>query len=102
MLKELFVEKDIRNKLAALGNTPDAIAESLFKLGIKGIKKKACHCPIATYVSSLLGRMVAINSAVILLLEVSECEEINNNTVSVFIRSFDEGKYIFLEQKAAK
>jgi hypothetical protein len=101
MLKELIKEKDITNKLQELGNTPDAVAASLQEIGIKGIKKKSCHCPIANYISALTGKQCAVNSVVILLVEGFESEPINNGAVSGFITNFDQGKYTFLE-KASK
>lgn len=36
----------ITDYLASLGDTPEEVAESLRKQGVKGKKKSKCHCPI--------------------------------------------------------
>jgi len=42
--------KTVPELLAALGNTPDEIAESLRQKGIKGTRHKGCMtCPLAEY-----------------------------------------------------
>lgn len=102
MLKELIAEKDISNKLLALGNTPDEVAANLNKFGVKGIRKKSCYCPIANYVSGLIGKEIAVNCYVILSLTDWESVTINNDVVSVFVRNFDRGKYPELEEKTSK
>lgn len=40
---------DLTNMLAALGDTPDAVADQLRALGIKGGQSDYCGCPIANY-----------------------------------------------------
>lgn len=40
---------DLADMLATLGDTPDAVADQLRALGIKGGQSDYCGCPIARY-----------------------------------------------------
>lgn len=42
-----------RQALAALGDTPDAVAAELRRLGVKGRRRDAFGCPIAEYLRML-------------------------------------------------
>ena len=46
------MQKKIYKELESLGATKDKVAQSLNKLGIKGIPKRITYCPIAKYLNS--------------------------------------------------
>jgi hypothetical protein len=51
---------DITDTLAALGDTPDEIAASLRRLGIRGQRAVMCDCPLSRYATEALGEPVMI------------------------------------------
>lgn len=85
--------------LAALGDTPDAIADRLRALGIKGWRGSESTCPIAVYLArvdqtwstEVVERTVLISDDEITTVEVDVPEP-----VSLFVRRFDKGVYLDL------
>jgi hypothetical protein len=47
-----MTEGQILNRLAALGDSADVIADRLFKLLIRGRMGSACDCPLSNYLDS--------------------------------------------------
>lgn len=67
--------------LTALGDTPDAVADRLLALDIRGTKQAACDCPLANYLTRNLwdGAYVSIGGYGTVCVD----NEIGNNPVIV-------------------
>lgn len=89
--------------LAELGDTPDAVADRLRALEIKGWMGSESMCPIAVYLARLddtwvvevLGEQAFISDDEITTVEVDLPEP-----VSLFVRRFDQGVYLDLADGA--
>ena len=53
-----FDEQAFNDALADLGGTPDEVAESLRRLGIKGKRKSGETCPLAYFIAAKFGDVV--------------------------------------------
>lgn len=96
--------EQITTKLAALGNSANAVATSLEAAGITGRRGSATSCPIANY----LGHAgLGIDRAYVGCLNIDV--RVGSQPVSVpppagaadFIRAFDRGEFADLEWAAA-
>lgn len=89
--------------LAELGTTPDAVADRLRALGIKGGRGQLCRCPIAVYIQTRLGVRAAVSHDLIqwgawpAWLSTSP-----PLAVAVFIRRHDSGVYLDLVDTGAE
>lgn len=84
-------------KLAELGDTPDAIAESLRARGIKGDKRSATSCPLANYLRECGAEYpVVFDWAWVTQDDGEQGVEVPAHAYQ-FARSFDADAYPFLE-----
>src|SRR5688572_1981023 len=83
--------KELYSELKELGDTPDKIAKSLYKLNITGVEDSAYFCPIANYIRN----KHPYSKITVCQYEISFngflCK--NKKVVKQFIKNFDEGKY---------
>ncbi|MGH7743517.1 MAG: hypothetical protein ACREQ5_01665 [Candidatus Dormibacteria bacterium] len=74
-----------------LGDTPTAIAASLMKLGIQGVRNFGCSCPIAMYLERVFDDAKPFVSSV--GAEVGYGAAIPTPQIRDFIKEFDSGAY---------
>jgi hypothetical protein len=82
---------------------PAEIAKRLDEAGIKGKARACSFCPMANYLSKILGGgyFVTLDKVYILDAEFDFDDQIfveTPETVCKFIQQFDAGKYLFLDQ----
>lgn len=85
--------------LAELGDTPDAVADSLRAKGIKGARRAECDCPVANYLRTLDGISEIEVSGTEVFLGPSIDQGIGIEmpvSVAGFVHHFDEGVYLDL------
>lgn len=83
--------------LAELGTTPDAVADRLRALGIKGGRGQLCGCPIAVYIRTRLGVRAAVSADLIQWgAWPAWVDLIPPLAVAAFIRRHDQGVYLDL------
>ena len=90
-------------KLNALGDTGNAVAVSLRKLGIKGRRDDGCACPLANYVSVCIGltpgvppRWITVTPGIIQISAAAFGEReviVTTQPWREFISNFDSGDY---------
>lgn len=96
-------EAQVTATLNALGDTPDAIADRLRALGIKGRRIGARHCPIAQLLNTLDG----VSNAAVFDDSISFSKSggwgaaLPTSAAVEFIRRFDQGVYLDLVEVAA-
>jgi hypothetical protein len=56
------LKRETHALLAGLGDSPDEVAESLWKAGIRGVPRDNRTCAVALYVSAVMGSEPAIRS----------------------------------------
>jgi hypothetical protein len=56
--------QELEVELAALGDSPEAVANALRAMGIKGKRRDACHCPLATYLQNISGEIIYVGDSV--------------------------------------
>jgi hypothetical protein len=99
----------VRQLLIDLGDTPDAVADRLRALEIKGQCGQPRRCPIANYVRSRMPEEVGAVSAIPSRVRVLRGEApisrwggtVTTEAVYVFIRRFDRGVYLDLIEVSA-
>ena len=98
-------EAAITRLLAELGDTPDAVADSLRAKGIKGKRNKVQCCPVANYIRSNaqgLSFVCVVRRTVGFMAEDQAISTrqwtATTNAVETFTRRFDEGVYLDLEE----
>ena len=86
-----ITKKAVRTVLAELGKTPNAIAASLKKRRIKGVKEDVNGCPLALYLKrKFKNRNVAVNWREAYV-GATQLPLTKNQTA--FIALFDQGKF---------
>ncbi len=97
-------EAALAELLAGLGDTPDAVADRLRALGIKGVQGDACFCPIARFLDSdstpyRCAAVTDLSSIVDSPAEDYRTLQVSNPApVAEFIGRFDAGIYLDLVQ----
>lgn len=86
--------------LAGLGDTPDAVADTLRAKGIKGKRGDFCGCPVARCVQELLGTENANVSDVWVYFVAGRVP--TPRPVSDFLSLFDRGVYLDLVEVEAR
>lgn len=82
----------IQTALNKLGNTVEKIEASLYQLGIKGRPRDCYHCPIASYLQSILPQFEILVSSLYIEIYIGDTEIVNIPLpipFRQFIRHFD-------------
>ncbi len=76
--------------LESLGNTPDAIADKLTAMGIRGEREDCRNCPLANYLTLNGFEKVTIETTE---LKIGDDDAVMPHACRSFVDAFDEGKY---------
>lgn len=94
-------DRGLRAALDYLGPTPDAVADTLLRLGIRGERHISCRCPVAVYIRRVMPiagddqSNVAVGPDQITVLVVGDMivQVDTPPPVAGFIRACDQGGY---------
>lgn len=89
--------------LAALGVTPEQVADTLRREGITGLRETACDCPVANYLKKVLvevtmpivieHREPVVTTAYVSVPALHLLDHRLPHAVALFIERFDQGHY---------
>jgi hypothetical protein len=104
------LKQSIRQCLAELGDSPDAVAGRLGDYGVVGVPGRADDCPVARYLKVVIGseRSVKVVGVLERRLRVTRhgahlpLSMVLPRGVADFVRCFDEGKYPELVARPAR
>jgi len=81
--------------LKDMGNTSEEVAESIRKIGVKGVQKNPRHCPLALAIRekfpSTIGLRVGGNTMT--YSDPQTMDPAHTPSTSQFVKDFDAGKY---------
>lgn len=86
------VEARITELLKGLGETPYAIADKFRTAGIKGQRENEYSCPIATYLTGVMGVTCRVTGQSVWALQNSACVDLTAAAES-FVERFDYGNF---------
>lgn len=92
------LRSELTAALKALGDTPDAVADTLRALGITGVRRSHRTCPVARYLSEVFGPDVSVGRDMShVRVNGVIAETTTPQPVTQFISLFDNGRYPDLE-----
>lgn len=89
---------DVDKELESLGSTPEEVAETLRKAGVKGYRALDRDCPVARHLARLTDEPWSVGRVYADCLGLrDDYAYILPDPVSVFTSKFDAGEYPYLE-----